>query len=173
MALVRRARRDPDAFGVLFRRHVHDVHRFVRRRTSNDMLADDITAATFEKAWRALPGFRPRRTSVRPWLFRIAANVVTDHHRSETRRANRQHLAAVREAPLDAHVDTPASDGVLLDALAELGERDQLVLSLRFLSDLTTEETAQALGVSRSHCAVIQHRALAALRRRIEEVDRG
>ena len=173
MALVRRARRDPDAFAVLFHRHVHDVHRFVWRRTRNDMLADDITAATFETCWQVLPRFRPRRTSVRPWLFRTAANKVTDHFRSEGRRAARQHLAATREAPLERSFEPAESDGELLGALAELGERDQMVLSLRFLSDLTTDETAEALGVSRRHCAVIQHRALAALRRKREEVDRG
>lgn len=167
MTLVRRARDEPELFTVLFRRHVRDVHAFVWRRTRNDALTDDITAVTFEKCWAALPGFRPRHPTIRPWLLRIAAHELAGHFRSERRRDAREVRTARREA---RHVDSmPAMDDVgLLDALADLPERDQVVLSLRFLADLSTEETAAAMGVGRRHCAVIQHRALAALRRRLE-----
>jgi RNA polymerase sigma-70 factor (ECF subfamily) len=170
VALVRRAPGEPELFAVLFRRYGRDVHRFVWRRTRNDMLADDITAVTFEKCWRALPSFRPRLASVRPWLFRIAANELASHFRSEQRRGAREHLAVVREEPLrPAQPATdPGGDPALLAAMSRLSERDQVVLSLRFLADLGTEESAEALGVSRGHVAVLQHRALGALRRELE-----
>lgn len=134
------------------------------------MLADDITAATFEKSWHALPTFRPRRSTVRPWLFRIAANELASHFRSEHRRGAREHLAVVRDEPLrQAQGATgPGDDPAVLDALSRLTERHQVVLSLRFLADLSTEESAVAMGTTKGHLAVLQHRALAALRRELE-----
>jgi len=175
VALVRRAPDEPELFAVLFRRYGRDVHRFVWRRTRNDMLADDITAMTFEQCWRALPRFRPRGTTIRPWLFRIAANELASHFRSEGRRDSRERLASVRDEPLRSLSHARAvdsGDAVLLSALARLRERDQVVLSLRFLADLSTEEAAEAMDVDRGHLAVLQHRALAALRRELEGSDR-
>ena len=98
-ALVARAPDEPEAFAVLFHRHVHDVHRFLRRRTGDDALADDLTALVFERCWTALPGFRPHHATLRPWLLRIAANVVASHYRSEGRRRRREHLVAIRDDP--------------------------------------------------------------------------
>ena len=60
-ALAALAVADPEAFGVLFRRHVTAVHAFVQRRCRSIDLADDLTAAAFEKAWRALPTLSQRR----------------------------------------------------------------------------------------------------------------
>lgn len=166
--LAVRARDDPRAFTVLFRRHVHDVHRFVRRRTGDDALADDLTALVFERCWTALPGFRLRHDSLRPWLMRVAANVLASHYRSDERRRRREHLVVVRDEPRG--VSDPAdafADAALLAALGELSERHQEVLTLRFLADLSTEEIADVLGIARGHVAVLQYRALAELRRRM------
>lgn len=169
-----RAPDDPDAFAALFRRHVHDIHRFVRRRTGEDTLADDLTAVVFERCWVSLPGLRLRHPSLRPWLLRIAANVLATHYRSDARRRRREHVVAVREER--RAIDDPAdhlSDAAVLAALGELGERHQEVLTLRFLADLTTEEVASVLGITRGHVAVLQHRALGQLRRRWHDHTEG
>jgi len=135
------------------------------------MLADDLTALTFERCWKALPAFRPRSDSLRPWLMRIAANEVASHYRSESRRQRREHLVVVRDRPMRDAEPPELPDEDLVDALASLDERHQTVLSLRFLADLSTEEAAQAMNVGRRHFAVLQYRALAALRRQLEGAD--
>lgn len=140
------------------------------------MLADDITAATFEKCWRSISTFEPQRTTVRPWLFRVAANELASHFRAEHRRGAREHLVAVRERPLRQqhdHEELVGDDEELVAAMSRLRDRDQTVLALRFLADLTTEEAAMAMEVERSHFAVLQHRALAALRRELEGTRHG
>ena len=171
MALARRAHAEPELFTVLFRRHVHDVHRFIRRRTGHDMLADDLTAMTFERCWVALPGFRPHGDSLRPWLMRIAANEVASHYRSEARRRRREQLVVLRDQPLITGDEPDLPDTQLVEAIASLDERHQTVLSLRFLADLSTEEAAQAMDVGRRHFAVMQYRALAALRGQLKGAD--
>ncbi len=172
--LAARAVTEPELFTVLFRRHVADVHRFIRRRTGNDTLADDLTALTFEHCWSALPRFEPTRSSLRPWLFRIATHAVASHYRSEGRRQRREHLASVREVPMTVNESTstdPPGELALLVAMSMLGERHQQVLSLRFLADLTTDEAAEAMQVSRNHFAVLQYRALTALRHSLGQLE--
>ena len=84
-SLVERARTEPEAFAALYRAHVDRVHAFAWRRLGSRHAAEDVAAATFERAWRALPGFRWRDGGFPAWLLRIAANEVTDHVRREAR----------------------------------------------------------------------------------------
>ena len=135
VALVERAIDDPEAFRTLFRRHVDDVHRFIRRRTSDDVLADDLTAQTFERCWSALPELHLERSSLRPWLFRVASNQITDHFRAEDRRRRREQVVFLRDEPVqdtDAFERTHGPDAALIAALTDLNERHQTVISLRF-----------------------------------------
>ena len=99
------------------------------------MLADDLTALTFERCWTALPGFQPRGDSLRPWLMRIAANEVASHYRSESRRQRREHLVAVRDEPLrvddqpdlaDAEMGVVQAIVALHGGLMEAGRGDNM-----------------------------------------------
>ncbi len=172
VALAAVAVTDPEAFGVLFRRHVTAVHAFVQRRCGSTDLADDLTAAAFEKAWRALPNFRNNAGGFRPWIFRIAANEMASHFRSESRRGRREQLVANGDSRT-RHPDevSPRDASAVLGALSQLSERHQEVIALRFLADLTTAETAEALGITRAHVAVLSHRALGALRAAIGDLE--
>jgi RNA polymerase sigma-70 factor (ECF subfamily) len=172
VALAAVAVADPEAFGVLFRRHVTAVHAFVQRRCGSTDLADDLTAAAFEKAWRALPSFRNNGGGFRPWIFRIAANEMASHFRSESRRGRREQLVANGDSRI-RHADevTPPDKSAVLGALSQLNERHQEVIALRFLAGLTTAETAEALGITRAHVAVLSHRAIGALRAAIGDLE--
>ncbi len=166
---------------MLFRRHATAVHTFAQRRTRSADIADDITAIAFEKAWRSLDRLDDDGDRFRPWVFRIAANEMASTMRSRSRRMQREHLATSRgEIPSDggyirnhvdalAAVDSAIDSHHVLEALGDLPERYQEVISLRFLSELTPVETATALGVSRGNVAVLLHRAISALRRSLEE----
>src|SRR5439155_21291381 len=83
--LVERARSDADAFAELYRTHAPRVHALAWRRLGSREAAEDVTSAAFERAWRAMPKFRPRDGGFPAWLLRIAANEVTDHVRREAR----------------------------------------------------------------------------------------
>ena len=52
--LVDRARSDPDAFAQLYRSHAGRVHAMAWRRLGSREAAEDVTSATFERAWRAM-----------------------------------------------------------------------------------------------------------------------
>jgi len=171
--LVRRAATDPDAFAKLYRHYVYRIHAFAQRRAGSREVADDVTSATFEKALRKLPEFRPRGGGFGAWLFRIAANELTDHHRREARpRSDRGQRAMSMMQPVDDDVDPLVLDddrARVRHAIERLSSRHQQAINLRYLADLSNEEAAAAMGLSRPHMAVTLHRAVAALRRVLSE----
>jgi RNA polymerase sigma-70 factor (ECF subfamily) len=172
--LVARARRDPGAFGALYRRYVDRIYSFAHRRTWNREAAEDVTAATFERAYRHLDRFDPTGAGFGPWLFRIAANELVDHYRREGRSSTRRGQRALRvladEATLDDHDRLEREEEVdqMLEALTTLRPRYQQVLTLRYLGGLSPDDSAKAMGCSKPVLAVTLHRALAALRRSYE-----
>ena len=174
--LVVRARNgDANAFATLYRHHMPKVHAFAYRRCGSREIAEDVTAAAFEKAYRNLAKFEPRGGGFGAWLFRIAANQMNDHHRRSARASGDRGQIAMRrlvresEEPIEDVLRSEES-AVVRAALESLTPRYKTALSLRYLSGLTNEEAAAAMGVSRSTMAVIVHRSLKSLRRQLGAV---
>lgn len=164
---------DDESFAELFRRHGADVVRSIERRTGSAALADDVTAAAFERAWRSLSDVRDRGVSFRPWLFRIAINELIDVQRAGARRTRREERHGFDPATGGVHLDPHAVADVgvagippddLRAAIATLSAGHQEVVTLRWFADFEPAEIATALGISKGAVAVRTHRAIAALR---------
>ncbi len=164
--LVVRARHDPDAFATLYRRHVGRIHAFAWRRSGSREVAEEVTAATFERAWERLDRFEWRGGGLVPWLYRIAANELAGHYRKEAsvERA-RRNLFLVWGAGGD---DTDDEWPIVRTALDGLPSRYQEVITLRYLAGMDAGEAAEAMGVTKPVLAVTLHRALRALKRAVD-----
>ena len=168
--LVERARRgDSAAFGTLVRDHQEIAFRTAYLITRNAADAEDAAQSALVKAFYALPRFR-RGAPVRPWLLTIVANEARNRRRSAGRRESLTLRAAHALPSGDA---APSPEGsllaaeqreTLLAALETLREEERLVLSCRYLLDLSEEETAAALGVRRGTVKSRTSRALERLR---------
>lgn len=176
--LVEAARHDANAFAALYRRYVGRIHGYAYRRSSSQTIAEDVTAATFEKALRSLGSYRWREPGIGPWLFRIASNELVDVYRRDGRNAKTVQSIAndLRRHEVPNGGEAFDDSAELMTALESIRPRYQQALTLRYFADLTNDEAASAMGVSRATMAVIVHRAGAALRRVIEaqkEVSHG
>ena len=78
---------DADVFADLYRAYTEAVFNYCLFRVGNRAVAEDLTADTFERAWRSRRSFRPDRAGFNTWLFTIARNIVTDWQRRQARRA--------------------------------------------------------------------------------------
>src|SRR5205807_243694 len=94
--LAEAARTAPDAFAVLYRRYVGRVHAFAYRRSGSREVAEEVTSATFERAWRAMPSFEWRGGGFAPWLFAIAARELAAWYRRSARHGNPRVQRALR-----------------------------------------------------------------------------
>jgi RNA polymerase sigma factor (sigma-70 family) len=155
-ALVERAQAgDMDAVAEIYRAERDMLYRICWRRCrSNPTLVEDIVSETFARFLRALPTLTSQGRDVGALLVTIALNLIRDHHKS----AGTQRVSLVdttdllAEVPGDADVESDAQRtelrAVLGDVLAAIPHQQADALRLRYLDDLSIEETAARLGVA-------------------------
>lgn len=172
--LVRRAiRRDSAAFGVLYERHLDRIYRYVYYRVGSTSEAEDLTEAVFLKAWEAIDRYEPRGAPIAAWLYRLAHNLVVDHYRG-------RHPSTPLEDVMDSEevgVDVVEAVEDLLEveevraAMLRLNPEYQQMIVLRFIEGLSHAEVAGIVGKSEGATRVIQHRALQALARALQQAE--
>lgn len=151
-AVIDESQERPEIFARLYDRHAAEIHRYAARRLG-DGVAEDITADTFLAAFRTRSRFDTDRTSARPWLYGIAANLIGRHRRAEVRglralaRTGVDPVAETWSDRVDNRVTAQAARGPLAHALAGLSARDRHVLLLVAWADLTYAEVAEALDI--------------------------
>jgi RNA polymerase sigma factor (sigma-70 family) len=157
-------------FESLYRSSRDDVYAYVATLLRDRILAEDVTATAFERAYRHRRSFTPRRGSARAWLFGIARNAALD----ELRRRR-------RSGPLVPEID--AADGRSPDELAELAlrrtsvrealavlsARERDLVALKFHAGLTNSELARVLGTSETNAGTMLHRTIEKLRKACDE----
>jgi RNA polymerase sigma-70 factor, ECF subfamily len=144
------------------------VYRYLVYLTGDRSAAEDLTAETFEKAFRSWRRFDPRRGSPRTWLCRIARSAAVDWYRAETRRRRRED-SYTREVPLAAEFGD-GLPGPLEEALRELSPAEREVVALRVLLELDGPSAARVLGISQTACSTRLSRALKRLEERMNDV---
>ena len=127
---------------------------------------DDLLGETMMQIVRDINKFSGNSTEIRAWSFRIAHNRVID--------ASRRRKTRPAEVSFDETFD-PASDqvpltevpvtGKLSDLLEGLTDEQKSVVWLRYVSELTLDETAEVVGKSPEAVAALTYRALTSLRR--------
>ncbi len=167
---------DAKAFGELYEEYVDAIYRYIYFRVGTEVEAEDLTDEVFVRAWEALPEFRPGESySFSAWLYRIAHNLVVDSYRRRSPVTfsrdeldkNKTRLPSVEE---EAQIRHEAAN--LVKAVQHLSDTEQDVIVLRFVEGLSHREVSQVIGKSESASRVIQHRALAALRKILVRQER-
>lgn len=165
---------DGDAFAEIYLAYQDAIYRYIFFRVSDDAEAEDLTEEVFLRAWEALPNFRVRKVPFKSWLYRIAHNLVIDRHRK------RRPIVMPSEAIIDEPARRPLPEETvarmenhqaLRQAILKLNAIEQEVILLRFVSGLSHQEVAKAIGKSPAASRVIQHRALTRLQKYLETHD--
>ena len=154
---------------AVYRKEMPRVFNYFRYRGLDRAMAEDLTSATFEKAWRARDRFRPERAAVSTWLLAIARNVAIDHFRR-----SRPEVPLVEDAARDE--ETPETAALragqsrrLAELLFALPERERELLALKYGADATNRAIATLTGLSESNVGTILHRTVVSLRSRWDE----
>ena len=159
------------AVEALYDLYADRLYRYMLARVGEPDVAADLTTELFVRVIKHIEGFRlnQRRpaASFSAWLYRIAANLVTDHHR-QRRRVSEVSLSP--ELPLASKDPTPhrlaeqrEAVAGLANAMAALSEDQRLVIVGKFGEELSNAEVAHWLGKTEGAVKSLQHRALQAL----------
>ncbi len=153
--LVGRARSgDARAYEQLVVQHQRLVFRILWARGARPDEVEDLAQETFIRGWQRLHTFDPAQP-FKPWIARVAENLVVDHHRARARRPASAPMPEGEAAELKAGPPTdPEAVTIghetqrgLLAALQALPDRYREVLVLRFVEDLPYDEIADLLGL--------------------------
>src|SRR4030042_6783938 len=84
--LIRKAKYERQAFGVLYERYLQKIYTYLYYRTGNHADAEDLTSKVFHKAYVHLPGYESLGLPFSAWLYRIAHNILANWYRDQGRR---------------------------------------------------------------------------------------
>jgi len=157
------------AIRELYSRHAKALHGYVERFCPNRASADDIVQETLIRAWRHLPQLTADDRPVRPWLFRVARNLLTDADRAARARPVTAAAEPAETARDDSELDQILDRQLVADALQYLSPAHRAVLVETFYHDRTLATVARHLGIPDGTARSRLHYALHALRKQIQE----
>jgi len=168
--LIEAAQKDPARFGELYEINFERVYAFIVRRVGDRTDTEDLTAEVFHQALANLKRFEWRGIPFAAWLFRIAANLISDRWQRSGREVTDDgaiELAQVSSADIE-DVERRATLFRLVDTLPAEQKR---VVVLRFVEQKSIKEVAKEVRKTEGAVKQLQFRALSSLRTRMEGAD--
>ena len=153
------------------------VYNFFLYKVGDREFAQDLTATTFERAWKHRSRYRTAISALPTWLFGIARNVLKEHLR-------KHRLSEQRLEPFSRREEIPATVDIekiiqqqqekegLRKMLLALPGREQDLIALKYGAGLTNREIAKITNLSESNVGSILHRTVKYLRTNLED-DHG
>jgi RNA polymerase sigma-70 factor (ECF subfamily) len=169
------------AWQILFDEHFDGVYRYALARLCSREAAEDVAAATFQRALATINGYSYVGRPAIAWLYGIARNIVKETRRSEMRQQATglagyllRHNNGNGNQPSDplGHSQADGTDGLvsrmdLEQAMLRLTQVQREVVRLRYFAGLSAAETGRVIGRPDTAVYALQARALLALRRQL------
>jgi RNA polymerase sigma-70 factor, ECF subfamily len=169
-----RGKPDGDSDAVireLYSHHAKALHGYVGKFCPDRASADDIVQETFIRAWRHLPQLSADDRPVRPWLFRVARNLLIDANRAARARPMTVQEQAAGEVGTDSGLEEILDRQLVSAALQHLSPAHRAVLVETFYRGGTVATVARELGIPHGTARSRLHYALDALRKQLQQND--
>ncbi len=172
-AEVQAAQRDPAMFRPLYDRYFESIFRFIFRRTADEELSADLCSQVFLKAMQKLDGYHYRGVPFSSWLFKIAANEVSQYYRQ----IQKNRVVSVEDTDLNGvmdEIEEPIDEihrENLIKVLDSLDEKDLQLIEMRFFEQRPFKEIADVLGMTESNAKVKTYRILERLKTKLTKLS--
>ena len=168
--LIEAAQKDPARFGDLYEINFERVYAYVMRRVQDRVEAEDVTSEVFHQALANLKRFEWRGIPFAAWLFRIAANLISDRwQRSGREVADELAMDSAQASPKE--IEDVERRTTLFRLVETLPAEQKNVLVLRFVEDKSIKDVARQIRKTEGAVKQLQFRALTNLRARMEGAD--
>lgn len=158
----------PDKQEKLFKQwlgeHKKLMFKIVRAYASSPQDQDDLFQQILLQLWSSIPNFQGRAKET-TWIYRVALNTALVWRRGETRKRKRYHKLIIDfngASDVQQSFRKPMRDAQILDqlyrAIRQLSKIDSSVV-LMYLDDVSYDEMADILGISKSNVGVRLNRA--------------
>lgn len=165
--LIEAAQQDPARFADLYELNFERVYAYVVKRVENRAESEDLTAEVFHQALANLKRFEWRGIPFAAWLFRIAANLITDRwQRSGREVSDEASIGSAQVSPVE--IEEVERRATLFRLVETLPAEQKRVVVLRFVEQKSIKEVASAIRKTEGAVKQLQFRALTTLKARME-----
>ena len=158
-------------FSKIYDQYVTKIYRFIYLKVSSQEAAEDLSSEVFVRTWETYRSESTKIENIQAYLYQIARNVVADHYRVRKIRT----VSVEETAEIVDPADSLQGQAVLnleMDriqkALATIQGDYQDLIIWRYLDELSVPEIAQITGKTEENVRVGIHRALQALKGKVE-----
>ena len=165
---------DSDALVKIFDLYSFALFNYAARLCGDPVLADHIVGDVFARLLEQLSEGHGPRTNLRSYLYETTYHLIIDETRYSKRRAPLEVAGLLRPEPESGspQMDDQILFKQILHAMQNVLTDDQRhVIILRFLEEFSLRETAAIMGKTIDNVKVLQNRAIAALRKSIENKE--
>jgi RNA polymerase sigma-70 factor (ECF subfamily) len=177
VSIIEQAKREPEAFGVLYEKYINRIYNYIYFRVGNVKDAEDLTTRVFMKALDNIGRYRNMGLPFSAWLYRIAHNQVANFHRDNSR-GKEISIDEMLQPPPQLKTDHPESFALkqeaidhLMTMINDLNPDKRELIMLKFVHKLSNEEIARALGRTEGAIKSLYHRTLLELRDHMARLD--
>ncbi|WP_456274186.1 RNA polymerase sigma factor SigX [Bacillus sp. AK031] len=161
-------------FEELYSKYHQDVFQFLIYTVRSRQLAEDLVQEVYVRVLKSHKNFEGK-SSEKTWLFSIAKNVAIDHYRKQKGWKGKILEKFDWSQPIKDEKDIPEEVAMQKEDVRNLYEcidkctTDQrMVITMRYIQDLSISETAEALEWTESKVKTTQHRAIKSLKKMME-----
>lgn len=163
---------DQDALIKIFDRYASALYNYAFHLCGDPVTADQIVGDVFAKLLDQLSSGNGPTANLRSYLYETTYHRLIDEARYSQRRVPLEvadWLQRTTESEFLRLEDQILLEQILLAIQHELTTDQRHVMILRFLEEFSLRETAAIMGITVDHVKVIQNRAIAKLRRYLDD----
>lgn len=153
-----------EEFAAAVTEHGRRMYRAARAVLDSDADAQDAVAQAVLQAWQSLDRLK-NKEAVRPWLVKIAVNCAYAQRRKQGR------VVYLDDLPQEPAAPERRDYGGLWEAVCALPPDRRAVVTLFYYEDMTVDEIARALRVSRGTVKSRLSRARGQLKEMLQEQE--
>jgi len=163
-------------FSQIYDNYIDKIYRFIFLKVNSQEITQDLCSETFLRAWKSFKDGNKKIDNPNAFLYQIARNLIIDYYRDKGRT---QIVSADYVPVVDPNQDLEKktfqdSDLQIIKAnLTNLKQDYQDIIIWHYIDDLSISEIAEMTNKKEGTVRVNLHRALKALKNKIDTVDTG
>lgn len=163
---------ESSAFGLLYDYYQPRIYRFIFFKVGQKEEAEDLTHEVFLSAWQNIRSYKNRGFPFSSWLYQIARNRIIDYYRTRKSDIGLEEIDPEKfSVPPSVYSTTEEKLELekLINSIRKLKPEYQDVIIMRFIEDMPIKEVAAFFKKSEGAVKILQHRAIAELKKLIEK----
>ena len=166
LSWIRRAQKDPESFGPLYKKYHEQIFRYVYQRMDDEETAFDVTSQVFLKALNNLHRYEYRGVPFSSWLYRIAKSELYQSFRDKKSQRTVNIDSFQLFELIEEFVDDEKEENrkKLFKSLKLMKEKDMQLIEMRFFEKRSFREIGEILEITENNAKVKTFRAIEKLK---------